>query len=266
MQVLFLQSHSTCFGRKRPKHVEWRCRNKTCIVLHQVGVSFDGTVCCIPLDSANMKCIGTVCLRTLCLFVLLFCHEIGGNGLTKKKYWPWELLNCKWPVWSRCWEEDAVQPSPSLGTEPRLRSHPALSCSIRWLQYPGYDGKLCNCRSQPVGSSLVAKDGAAAPVPSLPKFDVKQSAQWNKPIYTLRSICGSERRCQCVTERYCVRREKWWHADWMMLGEGGSHKLRDWITPWVHSVSLFCLLQTTLSHLTIYERQFLLNERWCSRL
>ena len=28
-------------GRLRPKHVEWSCRNKTCIVLHQVGVSFD---------------------------------------------------------------------------------------------------------------------------------------------------------------------------------------------------------------------------------
>ena len=28
-------------GRLRPKHVEWICRNKTCTVLHQVGVSFD---------------------------------------------------------------------------------------------------------------------------------------------------------------------------------------------------------------------------------
>ena len=28
-------------GRLRPKHVEWLCRNKTCTVLHQVGVSFD---------------------------------------------------------------------------------------------------------------------------------------------------------------------------------------------------------------------------------
>ena len=28
-------------GRLRPKHVEWLCRNKTCIVLHQVGVSFE---------------------------------------------------------------------------------------------------------------------------------------------------------------------------------------------------------------------------------
>ena len=27
-------------GRLRPKHVEWLCRNKTCTVLHQVGVSF----------------------------------------------------------------------------------------------------------------------------------------------------------------------------------------------------------------------------------
>ena len=82
VQVLFLQGHSTCFGRKRkrliragtalirrcddwpatithvpvaavlvlntpddgrlrPKHVEWPCRNETCTVLHQVGVSFD---------------------------------------------------------------------------------------------------------------------------------------------------------------------------------------------------------------------------------
>jgi len=28
-------------GRLRPKHVEGLCRNKTCTVLHQVGVSFD---------------------------------------------------------------------------------------------------------------------------------------------------------------------------------------------------------------------------------
>ena len=28
-------------GRLRPKHVEGPCRNKTCTVLHQVGVSFD---------------------------------------------------------------------------------------------------------------------------------------------------------------------------------------------------------------------------------
>ena len=28
-------------GRLHPKHVEWLCRNKTCTVLHQVGVLFD---------------------------------------------------------------------------------------------------------------------------------------------------------------------------------------------------------------------------------
>ena len=28
-------------GHLRPKHVEWLCRNKTCTVLHQVGVSLD---------------------------------------------------------------------------------------------------------------------------------------------------------------------------------------------------------------------------------
>ena len=29
-------------GRLSPKHVEWLCRNKTCTVLHQVGVLFEG--------------------------------------------------------------------------------------------------------------------------------------------------------------------------------------------------------------------------------
>ena len=32
-------------GRLRPKHVERPCRNKTCTVLHQVGVSFDVYFC-----------------------------------------------------------------------------------------------------------------------------------------------------------------------------------------------------------------------------
>jgi len=31
-------------GRLRPKNVEWLCRNKTCVVLHQVGVSFDSAL------------------------------------------------------------------------------------------------------------------------------------------------------------------------------------------------------------------------------
>ena len=38
-------------GRLRPKHVEWLCRNKTCTVLHQVGVSFDLSVCLFWRDS-----------------------------------------------------------------------------------------------------------------------------------------------------------------------------------------------------------------------
>ena len=36
-----LVSNTPNDGRLRPKHVEWLCRNKTCTVLHQVGVSFD---------------------------------------------------------------------------------------------------------------------------------------------------------------------------------------------------------------------------------
>ena len=38
-------------GRLRPKHVEWPCRNKTCTVLHQVGVSFDWQTLFLNADS-----------------------------------------------------------------------------------------------------------------------------------------------------------------------------------------------------------------------
>jgi len=37
-------------GAWRPKHVEWLCRNKTCTVLHQVGVLFD-----LYYDARNHK-------------------------------------------------------------------------------------------------------------------------------------------------------------------------------------------------------------------
>ena len=35
---LWVSHHISLLG---PEHVEWLCRNKTCTVLHQVGVSFD---------------------------------------------------------------------------------------------------------------------------------------------------------------------------------------------------------------------------------
>ena len=40
-------------GRLRPKHVQWLCRNKTCTVLHQVGVSFDWFNVNYPLFVSN---------------------------------------------------------------------------------------------------------------------------------------------------------------------------------------------------------------------
>ena len=56
--MTYLQLYNTCtrgrrasililliMGAWRPKHVEWLCRNKTCTVLHQVGVSFDLSLC-----------------------------------------------------------------------------------------------------------------------------------------------------------------------------------------------------------------------------
>ena len=38
-------------GAWRPKHVEWPCRNKTCTVLHQVGVSFVSHGVMFPLPT-----------------------------------------------------------------------------------------------------------------------------------------------------------------------------------------------------------------------
>ena len=111
MQILFLQGHSTCFGRKRPssgifktstaatgtcvivagksshllisagvlntpddgrlrpKHVEWTCRNKTCTVLHQVGVSFD-----LYYDARKHKI--KICLKSVSVLV---CRPRGGS-------------------------------------------------------------------------------------------------------------------------------------------------------------------------------------------
>ena len=42
-------------GRLRPKHVEWLCRNKTCTVLHQVGVSFDVNQRLITSYSSSLR-------------------------------------------------------------------------------------------------------------------------------------------------------------------------------------------------------------------
>ena len=41
LHVSGASAHHQDDERLRPKHVEWPCRNKTCTVLHQVGVSFD---------------------------------------------------------------------------------------------------------------------------------------------------------------------------------------------------------------------------------
>ena len=64
-------------GRLRPKHVEWTCRNKTCTVLHQVGVSFD-----LYYDARKhkikMKCILVVVyiLRISKLYTVLSCLSV----------------------------------------------------------------------------------------------------------------------------------------------------------------------------------------------
>ena len=55
-------------GAWRPKHVEWLCRNKTCTVLHQVGVLFDLNSTAL-LDDLIFVC---VCIKNA---VLLNDHQ-----------------------------------------------------------------------------------------------------------------------------------------------------------------------------------------------
>ena len=45
-------------GRLRPKHVELLCLNKTCTVLHQVGVSFDSKSCLLkPCGRSHLQSV-----------------------------------------------------------------------------------------------------------------------------------------------------------------------------------------------------------------
>jgi len=63
MQILLLQTFSTCFGRHapiirsikywRPKHVEKVCSNKMCILLHHVGVLFNLVISFITLNHVS---------------------------------------------------------------------------------------------------------------------------------------------------------------------------------------------------------------------
>ena len=59
-------------GCLRPKHVEWPCRNETCTVLHQVGVSFD-----LYCDARKHK----IKIHKLCSYVC-----------TSVRYWVCSLL------------------------------------------------------------------------------------------------------------------------------------------------------------------------------
>ena len=89
-------------GRLRPKHVEWLCRNKTCTVLHQVGVSFDlyygarkhkikiRIIVIISSSSSNSSVIGSsgiICFRHVqdAIFTqaqLCVLHSCGGISST----------------------------------------------------------------------------------------------------------------------------------------------------------------------------------------
>ena len=69
------------YGRLRPKHVEWPCRNKTCTALHQVGVSFD-----LYYDARKHKIKKKKLYR--CDSVVTASFE--GTGYTTRR-WEWLL-------------------------------------------------------------------------------------------------------------------------------------------------------------------------------
>ena len=83
--------------RLRPKHVEWPCRNKTCTVLHQVGVSFN-----LYCDARKHKIkIFLICFSFLdgCATVpRVDCSSVAGTRQLAQIYdtfkWPERELSC----------------------------------------------------------------------------------------------------------------------------------------------------------------------------
>ena len=69
-------------GRLRPKYVEWLCRNKTCTVLHQVGVSFDPFYYILVSAFLANSLLAYVCSSWN------FCQEF-----TTLK---WNFIECNW--------------------------------------------------------------------------------------------------------------------------------------------------------------------------
>ena len=70
-------------GRLRPKRVERLCRNKSCTVLHQVGVSFD-----LYYDARKHKikmAVHYLPVR-LCLTLMLHMLRVLENGVLIKEF------------------------------------------------------------------------------------------------------------------------------------------------------------------------------------
>ena len=86
-------------GRLRPKHVQWPCRNKTCTVLHQVGVSFElkfptGYVTSVVRTRCTFLGISTDSMSYLAVNTLFIYHFVGEGG-KKSVSWEQNLQNYK---------------------------------------------------------------------------------------------------------------------------------------------------------------------------
>ena len=74
-------------GAWRPKHVEWPCRNKTCTVLHQVGVSFD-----VYYDARKHKIKMWIYLTIfICSVGIGTRHRLQGPGI--EFHWGWDFTH-----------------------------------------------------------------------------------------------------------------------------------------------------------------------------
>ena len=123
-------------GAWRPKHVEWPCRNKTCTVLHQAGVSFDRhrTYKCNIVARSCYHCCGRIPISiTYCVRMLI-------------------ALGIKYKM-----RKSSLQArNLSFSTHPHFNSYPLSSQEIRHIDFlTSVFGcrrhKNCTTNKQPTG-------------------------------------------------------------------------------------------------------------------
>ena len=83
-------------GAWRPKHVEWLCRNKTCTVLHQVGVLLDLHYDARKHKSKVLHLAVTQVAVTFVLICVAMVSFVWGKG---KEHLMWRPRGTRWRSW-----------------------------------------------------------------------------------------------------------------------------------------------------------------------